>query len=87
MTIIKVRDSLDALGYFAGNYYELPWKMMDIIGITGTNGKTSVSYYIDNILKENQDKTGILGTMGAVINNNHIDLLNTTPDSLEIQEY
>lgn len=85
VTIIKVRDSLDALGYFAGNYYELPWKMMDIIGITGTNGKTSVSYYIDNILKENQDKTGILGTMGAVINNNHIDLLNTTPDSLEIQ--
>ena len=38
VTIIKVRDSLDALGYFAGNYYELPWKMMDIIGISGTYG-------------------------------------------------
>lgn len=86
VTIIKVRDSLDALGYISGNYHELPWKSMKMIGITGTNGKTSASYYIKSILEANNSKVGILGTIGAIIDNKPIDLANTTPDSLEIQK-
>lgn len=86
VTIIKVRDSLDALGYVAGNFHELPWKKMKTIGITGTNGKTSVSYYLKNILEKDESKVGILGTIGAIMDNSNIDLVNTTPDALEIQK-
>ncbi|MEW8973299.1 MAG: UDP-N-acetylmuramoyl-L-alanyl-D-glutamate--2,6-diaminopimelate ligase [Tissierellaceae bacterium] len=84
-TMIRVRDSVDALGYLAGNYYGLPWKMMKIIGITGTNGKTSVAHYIKSILNENKCSVGILGTLGANFGDKYIDIINTTPDSLEIQ--
>ncbi len=85
ITMIKVRDSTDALGYFAGNYYGLPWKSMNIIGVTGTNGKTSVTHYIESIFRENSYKTGILGTLGVNIRDEHIHMINTTPDALDMQ--
>lgn len=86
MTIIKVRDSLDALGYVSSNFYGSAWDQMTMIGITGTNGKTSTTYYLKNILDYNDSKVGVLGTIGAIMEDSSIDLLNTTPDSLEIQK-
>lgn len=85
LTIVKVRDTTDALGYFSSKFYRLPWRNMETIGITGTNGKTSTSYYIKEIFDVNENKVGLLGTIGAIIDHMHIDLDNTTPDSLEIQ--
>ncbi|MBU5438179.1 UDP-N-acetylmuramoyl-L-alanyl-D-glutamate--2,6-diaminopimelate ligase [Tissierella sp. MSJ-40] len=86
ITFIKVEDSTDALAKFAANFYEEPSNEIGLIGITGTNGKTSTTYFIKSILEENNVKTGILGTIGAIIDNEVIKLENTTPDSLTIEE-
>lgn len=86
ITIIDVIDSTDALGYFSAKYYHQPWTNLNTIGITGTNGKTTVSYIIKSILEKN-NKVGIIGTMGVLIDNEMIKTPNTTPDSLEIQRY
>lgn len=85
LTIIKVLDSNDALAYFSGKFYSLPWKAMEMIGITGTNGKTTTSYILKDIFIENKKKVGLLGTIGAIIGDSHLPLLNTTPDALEIE--
>lgn len=85
ITIVKVVNSIDALAYFAGKFYKLPWKEMEFIGITGTNGKTSTSYILRDIFIKNKNKVGLMGTIGAMIGDIHLPLLNTTPDSLEIE--
>lgn len=86
ITTIDVHNSTDALGYFASKYYHQPWTSMNTIGITGTNGKTTTSYIIKHILEINKQKVGIIGTMGVIVDKKHIDIPNTTPDSLEIQK-
>lgn len=85
ITVIKVKNSLDALAYISGTFYGLPWKQMELIGITGTNGKTSTSYILREIFINNKNKVGLLGTMGAIIGEEKLPLLNTTPDSLELE--
>lgn len=86
ITIIKVEDTIDALGKFSGNFFNSPWNDLEIIGITGTNGKTSITYFIKSILEENNNKIGIIGTIGAVIDGENIKLENTTPNSLVIHK-
>lgn len=86
ITIIKVANSIDSLAYFAGRFYNLPWRDIELIGITGTNGKTSTSYILRDILINNKNKVGVLGTIGARIGENYLPLSNTTPDSLEIEK-
>ncbi|WMM23360.1 UDP-N-acetylmuramoyl-L-alanyl-D-glutamate--2,6-diaminopimelate ligase [Tissierella sp. MB52-C2] len=86
VTIIKVEDTIDALGKFSGIFFNKPWKDLEVIGITGTNGKTSITYFIKSILEENSNKVGVIGTMGAVIGKESIKLENTTPNSLVIHE-
>lgn len=85
ITIVRVANALDSLAYFSGKFYNLPWKEMEFIGITGTNGKTSTSYILRDIFINNKNKVGLMGTIGAIIGDTHIPLLNTTPDSLEIE--
>ena len=85
VTTIDVQNATDALGYFAAKFYHQPWTSMNTIGITGTNGKTTTSYLIKHILEINKQKVGIIGTMGVIVNKEHIHIPNTTPDSLEIQ--
>lgn len=87
VTIICVNDSTDALGYFSRNYYNDPSNSLKVIGITGTNGKTSTSYYLKSILDSADKKTAIIGTIGVIIENIQLKLENTTPDSLTIQKY
>lgn len=84
ITIIKVKSSIDALAKFSGVFHNKPWNDMNTIGITGTNGKTSTTYFIKSILEEYNKKIGIIGTIGAIIDNELVDLKNTTPDALVI---
>lgn len=86
ITSIDVYDSTDALGYFTSKFYKQPWTSLNTIGITGTNGKTTTSFLIKHILEINKQKVGIIGTMGVLIDREHMDIPNTTPDSLEIQK-
>ncbi|MGO1528750.1 MAG: UDP-N-acetylmuramoyl-L-alanyl-D-glutamate--2,6-diaminopimelate ligase [Senegalia sp. (in: firmicutes)] len=87
ITLVKVADSRVALAEVSSAFYEYPTKDLNMIGITGTNGKTSISYIIDSILKEVKHKTGIVGTLGVVIDEKNIKTNNTTPESLHLQNF
>lgn len=84
--VIKVADSTDALAKFSGIFHKEPWNDLEMIGITGTNGKTSTTYFIKSILEESKKKVGIIGTIGAVIEDELISIDNTTPNSLVIHD-
>lgn len=86
VTIIQVESSRTALTYMATAYYEEPAKKLTTIGITGTCGKTSVSYIIKSILEEQGAKIGIIGTIGALVDNKLHVTHNTTPNPYEIQK-
>ncbi|NLY86477.1 MAG: UDP-N-acetylmuramoyl-L-alanyl-D-glutamate--2,6-diaminopimelate ligase [Tissierellia bacterium] len=84
VTVIKVEDSVDALARFSSIFYSKPWNQLELIGITGTNGKTSTTYFIKSILEEYNKKVGIIGTMGAIIGDEKSEIINTTPNALTI---
>jgi len=82
--IIRVENSTDALAYLSGRFYNKPWEKMETIGVTGTNGKTSVTYFAKSIFDRARKETALLGTNGGLIKDRKINLANTTPDSLTI---
>ncbi|MCE1245950.1 MAG: UDP-N-acetylmuramoyl-L-alanyl-D-glutamate--2,6-diaminopimelate ligase [Firmicutes bacterium] len=85
--VIKVPDSRAALAKLAECFYGYPAEELDIIGVTGTNGKTSVTHMIAEALGANGIKTGIIGTLYVKIGNKIYPTNNTTPESLELQMY
>ncbi|NFK77921.1 UDP-N-acetylmuramoyl-L-alanyl-D-glutamate--2,6-diaminopimelate ligase [Clostridium botulinum] len=85
-TIIKVSDSRKALAIMSSNYYGNPSKHIKIIGITGTNGKTTSTFMMKAILEKAGYKVGLLGTIANYIGNKKIESHRTTPESLELQK-
>ncbi|NLV89181.1 MAG: UDP-N-acetylmuramoyl-L-alanyl-D-glutamate--2,6-diaminopimelate ligase [Tissierellia bacterium] len=86
ITVIKVEDSVDALARFSSIFNNRPWEQLELIGITGTNGKTSITYFIKSIFEEYNKKVGIIGTIGAIIGDEKSDITNTTPNALIIHK-
>ena len=87
ITILKVEDSQLALAKFSSIFYGEPSKKLNLIGVTGTNGKTSITYLIKSIFDAKGEKTGIIGTMGTVVDEKQLNNINTTPDSLTVNKY
>lgn len=81
---VLVKHSKKSMAEIANVIYNKPSEKLNVIGITGTNGKTSITYLLKSIFDYNQLKTGIIGTMGAVIDDRVIKLNNTTPESTDI---
>ena len=81
ITVIKVKNSKNALAYTLSRLNHGIFDKIHNIGITGTNGKTSTSYLLEEIFKSNHKKTGIIGTIGARIDGVEFGLENTTPTS------
>jgi UDP-N-acetylmuramoyl-L-alanyl-D-glutamate--2,6-diaminopimelate ligase len=86
ITIIKNSDTRKALALMGANYYNNPSNKMKIIGITGTNGKTTTAFMIKDILEANNKKVGLIGTIANYIGSEKIHTERTTPESLELQE-
>lgn len=86
ITIIKVENTRKALANISNIYYNNPSKEFNLIGVTGTNGKTSTTYFINSILEKVGHKVGIIGTLGSKVNNEISKTSNTTPDSLQLQK-
>ena len=86
ITLIKVSDTRKALACIGANYYDNPSKKMKIIGVTGTNGKTTTTFMIKDILESAGKKVGLVGTIANYIGKEKIHTERTTPESLELQE-
>ncbi|RSL31342.1 UDP-N-acetylmuramoyl-L-alanyl-D-glutamate--2,6-diaminopimelate ligase [Salibacterium salarium] len=83
---IIVKDTKRAMAVIANVFYDHPTRSFRLIGVTGTNGKTTTSHLIDAILKENDKKTGLIGTMYTKIGEIESETVNTTPESLPLQQ-
>ncbi len=83
---ISVEDSRKALASLSANFYNYPSRELDVIGITGTNGKTTVSYLIESILQTAGKKTGVVGTINYRFGGREISASQTTPESLDLQK-
>lgn len=84
--IVLVQDGKRAMARLAAMFYGDPTAEMNLIGITGTNGKTTVSHLIEFILADHGATTGLIGTMYRKIGTEILETKNTTPDSLTLQK-
>lgn len=81
---IIVADSRKALAQIAANYYGNPAEKLKIIGITGTNGKTSTTFFIRQILEGLGHKCGIIGTVENSLGQESVESILTTPEPMEL---
>ncbi|UCH44886.1 MAG: UDP-N-acetylmuramoyl-L-alanyl-D-glutamate--2,6-diaminopimelate ligase [Nitrospiraceae bacterium] len=87
VALIEVDDSRSVLGRLSSRYYGNPSAKLELIGITGTNGKTTASFITKSILEAGGRKTGLLGTIKYITGDTTIAALNTTPESMDLQRY
>jgi UDP-N-acetylmuramoyl-L-alanyl-D-glutamate--2,6-diaminopimelate ligase len=87
VTIIRVDNTRLALAHMSAAYFDYPASKLKTIGITGTKGKTTITYMVHSILEEAGIKTGLIGTIETIIGSEVIPANNTTPESFVIQEY
>ncbi len=85
-TKIKVPDVREAMARAAAAFYEQPSSKLKVIGVTGTNGKTTVAFMVKAILEAAGIKTGLLGTVRYEIGDRIFPAQRTTPESLEVQQ-
>ncbi|MCM8818506.1 MAG: UDP-N-acetylmuramoyl-L-alanyl-D-glutamate--2,6-diaminopimelate ligase [Candidatus Omnitrophica bacterium] len=86
ITEILVEDTKETLSEIGNVFYSFPSKRLNVIGITGTNGKTTTSFIIREILNESGINTGLIGTIFYEIGERKIMSTNTTPESLDLIE-
>ena len=87
VTVIRVPDTRYALALMSAAYFGYPAEKLNIIGITGTKGKTTTTYMIKSILEGVGHKVGLIGTIEAIIGDKRIPASNTTPESFTIHQY
>lgn len=84
--VIVVKDTARAMAVLADAFYGQPSHHLHMIGITGTNGKTTTSHIIEKIFSDAGQKTGLIGTMYTKIGEQIYEVKNTTPESLTLQK-
>lgn len=84
ITFITVKNSHIALAQLAANFYEHPSKNITLVGITGTNGKTTTATLLYQLFKQLGYKVGLISTIQHYIHNQHIDSTHTTPNPIII---
>lgn len=86
VVFLVVENSARALGVLAANYYHNPSEEVQVVGVTGTNGKTTVTSLLYRVFTELGYPCGLLGTTGVRIEGKVVESTHTTPDALRIQE-
>ncbi|MDR0272797.1 MAG: UDP-N-acetylmuramoyl-L-alanyl-D-glutamate--2,6-diaminopimelate ligase, partial [Clostridiales bacterium] len=87
--VIRVENTRKAMAAVSANFYGNPADKLRLIGVTGTNGKTTTTYFIEEILRKCGRKTGIIGTVGIAANGAKMDIpfsTSTTPDPPELHK-
>lgn len=86
LTIIKIEDVAGSLKEIAGSFYGYPDHRLKLIGVVGTNGKTTSTYLVKSILESNGYQVGLIGTINHLIKDRVLPTNNTTPGMLELQK-
>lgn len=86
VTEVVVKDSRKAMARLASRFYDEPSHEFSLVGITGTNGKTTTTYLVDHIAQSLGNRTGLIGTVGIEIGGEHRPSSHTTPESPDLQE-
>lgn len=84
--VIYVKDVTRVMTIFANHFYGYPSESLNMIGVTGTNGKTTVTHMVDYLLEELKKPTALVGTMYRKIGDKRIETRNTTPEILTVHE-
>ncbi len=87
ITYIKVKDTNAALAFMAANFYDNPSSKLQLVGITGTNGKTTIASLLYQLFKKAGYKVGLLSTVKIMVDEEEHKATHTTPDSLSINFY
>lgn len=87
ITKIRVPDTRRAMAILSADFHGHPTTKLNVIGVTGTNGKTTTTYLIEKILNDNNKKTGLIGTIQMRIGEYTEKTYNTTPDAIELQRF
>ncbi len=85
VTYVRVQDSAEALGIIAANYFDNPSEKLKVVGVTGTNGKTTVATLMYELSEALGKKAGLLSTVVNKIHHRSIPSTHTTPNSIELQ--
>ncbi len=87
ITYIEVDSASKALAFMASNYYKNPSENLKLVGVTGTNGKTTVAALLYQLFKKAGFKAGLLSTVKIMVDTSEYIATHTTPDSLTINKY
>ena len=86
LALIQPGAQRRVLAAVSGNFYGQPAKGLQLVGVTGTNGKTTTTHLIDSILRASGMRTGLIGTIGSRTPRGEREAINTTPESLDLQQ-
>lgn len=84
--VILVRDSRHTMAVLSDHFYDQPTHQLQLIGVTGTNGKTTVTHIMDTLFQDQEKRTGVIGTIEMRINNQKYPVANTTPEAPFLQK-
>jgi UDP-N-acetylmuramoyl-L-alanyl-D-glutamate--2,6-diaminopimelate ligase len=87
VTAIRVREARKALATASANFFEHPANALQLVAVTGTNGKTTTTSVIDAIIKASKSKTGLFGTINYETPKGKYPAPNTTPESVDLQGF
>jgi len=87
ITYIKVKDTNTALAFMAANYFGNPSEKLKLVGVTGTNGKTTIASLLFQLFQKAGFKVGLLSTVKIMVDETEYNATHTTPDSITINHY
>ncbi|WP_282080858.1 UDP-N-acetylmuramoyl-L-alanyl-D-glutamate--2,6-diaminopimelate ligase [Aquimarina algiphila] len=87
VTYVEVEDTQSALAIMASNYFDTPSENLKLVGVTGTNGKTTIATLLYQLFKKAGFKVGLLSTVKVMVDIEEYKATHTTPDSLAINYY
>lgn len=87
ITYVQVKDTNKAMAFMAANYFENPSQNLKLVGITGTNGKTTIASLLYQLFKKAGFKVGLLSTVKILVDDQEYPATHTTPDSITINHY
>jgi UDP-N-acetylmuramoyl-L-alanyl-D-glutamate--2,6-diaminopimelate ligase len=87
ITYISVKDTNSALAFMAANYFESPSEKLKLVGVTGTNGKTTIASLLFQLFQKAGFKVGLLSTVKIMVDETEYKATHTTPDSITINHY